>query len=140
MGLRLCPSPVPPPQVGSVAAQGRHLFSGVELDPVEERFILDRPCVGCPRPEGFEVCFASEEYVGAVDGGEGDLFDRVNLDLTVAHPIATARSHLWALPQPEGQRDVTRQDASAQFPAELHGLTLRRCRLPGPSMSRAAQV
>src|ERR1039458_1328860 len=111
---------------GSGAASGRDLFSDVELDPVEESLIVDRASMGSPLAERFEVCFASLTYVGVVDGGEGDQFDRVNLDLAIAHAIASTRSHFRPPPQPERHRYFTRQNVPTQFPAELHGVTLRR--------------
>jgi hypothetical protein len=92
------------------AAKGRDLFSDVELDPVEEGFIVDRPSMGGPLSERFKVCLASLEYVGVVDGREGDQLDRVNLDLAVTHSIATTRSHFRPPPQPECHCYVARQN------------------------------
>jgi len=87
---------------------------------------VDGPSVSGPSSERFEVCFASSADIGVVDGGEGDQFDRVNLDLAVAHAVVTAMSHLRPPPQPERHRDVTRQHVRTQLPAELHELTLRQ--------------
>jgi hypothetical protein len=50
------------------------------------------------------------EYVGVVDGREGDQLDRVNLDLAVTHSIATTRSHFRPPPQPECHCYVARQN------------------------------
>jgi hypothetical protein len=95
----------------------------MELDPVNECFIVDGPSMGGPSSERLEVCFASSADVGVVDGKEGDEFDRVHLDLAITHAVATARFHFRPLPQPERHRYGTRQHLGAQFPAELHGLT-----------------
>jgi hypothetical protein len=57
--------------------------------------------MGGPSSERFEVHFAGSVDIGLVDESERDQFDRVNLDLTVAHAVATARFHFRPLPQPE---------------------------------------
>jgi hypothetical protein len=98
----------------------------MELDPVEECFIVDGSSMGGPPSERFEVCFASPVDVGVVDERKRDQFDRVNLDLAVAHAVATARFHLRPPPQPERHRYVTRQHGRTQFSAELHTPTLRQ--------------
>lgn|ERR1700733_3543883 len=98
----------------------------MECDPVKKCLVVNGPSMGSPSSEGFEICFASSADVGLFDGEEGDELDRVNLDPAIAHAIATARLHLRPLPQPERHRYVPRQHLGAQFPAELHGLTLRQ--------------
>ena len=89
---------------------------------------MDRPSMGGPSSERFEVCFASSADVGAVDGREGDQFDRLDLDLAGTHSVETARFHLRLPPQPERHRYVTRQHVRTQFPAELHGDAAARTR------------
>ena len=61
-----------------------------------------------------------------VDEGEWDQLDRINLDLTVAHAVPTARFNLGTPPQTERQRNVTRQDGGPKFPAELPGRPMLR--------------
>jgi hypothetical protein len=98
----------------------------MELDPVQECLVVDGPRMGGPSAERFEVCFASSADVGAVDGGERDQFDRVDLDVAFVHSVATARLHLGLSPQPERHRDVAGQHVRTQLSAELHGVTLRQ--------------
>jgi len=114
--------PIPDRQLGSTP----DLSNDMELDPVEECFIVDGPSMGGPSSERFEVCFASPVDVGVVDERKRDQVDRVNLDLAVAHAVVTAKSHLRPPPQPERHRYVTRQHMRTQLSAELHRLTLRQ--------------
>lgn len=93
----------------------------MELDPVDECFIVDGTGMSGPPSKGFKIRFAGPAYVGLVDGTEWDQFDRVDFDLAVAHAVPTTRFYLGPAPQPERDRDVTRQHARTKFPAELHG-------------------
>lgn len=43
----------------------------------------------------------------------------IDLDLAQTDPVAAALPDPRPLPQPDGERDVPRQDVAAQFAAEL---------------------
>jgi hypothetical protein len=96
----------------------------MEFDPIEHGLVVDGPSVGSPSLEGFEVRFAGTEEVGVVDEGEGNQFDRVDLDLPTSDAVPAARLHLGSLPQAERHRDVTRQHGCSKFSAELHPQSL----------------
>jgi hypothetical protein len=74
------------------------LPSNMKLDPVDKRFIVDGTRMSGPPSKGFKICFASTANVGLVDGGEGDQFDGVHLNLAVAHNVPTTRFHLRPAP------------------------------------------
>ena len=57
--------------------------------------------------------------------GEGNQFDRVDLNLAIAHAIPTANLYLGPLPKAERDRDVARQNRGAKFPTENHDLSVR---------------
>src|SRR5437773_236147 len=104
------------------AARGacRWLVDGVELDPVEEGAVIDGPGVGGSPAEGFEVCFSGAADIVLVDRGEGNQFDRVDLDPARPDSVTAPRQHLPPAPEPERDRDLARQDVLTQFSAELH--------------------
>jgi len=89
------------------------LSDDVELDPVEKSLVTDRPGVGSPLAEGFEIDFAGAPHVGVVDGGEGDQLDRVDLDPTPGDAVAAASLYLGTAPQPERDGDLAGQHVSA---------------------------
>jgi hypothetical protein len=66
----------------------------VELDPIDKSVVVDRPGMSGPQSKGFEVDLARSPDVGVIDERERDQFDRIDLDLTFAHTVATAGLHL----------------------------------------------
>src|SRR5690242_4740687 len=92
----------------------------MELDPVDEGVLVDRPC-GCGAvAQGLPVGLAGAPDVRLGDRREWDELDRVDLDQTGADSVAAALLDLWPFPQPDRQRDIARQDVIAQLAAELH--------------------
>jgi hypothetical protein len=63
----------------------------VELDPVDERVLVDRPGVRGALPQRLAVGLAGTSNVLPGDRREREKFDRVDLDLTEADPVTTAR-------------------------------------------------
>ena len=92
----------------------------MELDPVDEGVIVDRPRVRGAVAQGLAVGLAGTPDVCLGDRGERDELDRVNLDQTEADPVAAALPDLRPLPEPDRQRDIAGQDVIAQLAAELH--------------------
>ena len=92
----------------------------VELDPVHERVLVDRPRVRGAVAQGLAVGLAGAPDVLLGDRRERDEVDGVDLDLTEPDPVTAALLDLWPLPQPDRQRDVAAQDVVAQLAAELH--------------------
>ena len=96
----------------------------MELDPVDEGVLVDRPRVRGAVAQGLAVGLAGSPDVRLGDRRERDKLDGVDLDLTGADPVAAALPDLWPLPQPDRQRDIAGQDVIAQLAAELHTRTL----------------
>ena len=92
----------------------------MELDPVDERVLVDRPRVRGAVAQGLAVGLAGSPDVRLGDRRERDKLDGVDLDQTGADPVAPALLDLWPLPQPDRQRDIAGQDVIAQLAAELH--------------------
>src|SRR3954451_11636851 len=92
----------------------------MELDPVDERVLVDRPRVCGAVAQGLAVGLAGSPDLRLGDLRERDELDGVDLDHTQADPVAPALLDLWPLPQPDRQRDVAAQDVGAQLAAELH--------------------
>ena len=92
----------------------------MELDPVHERVLVDRPRVRGAVAQGLAVGLAGAPDVLLGDRRERNELDGVDLDLTEPDPVAAALLDLWPLPQPDRQRDVAAQDVVAQLAAELH--------------------
>ena len=92
----------------------------MEFDSINERVLINRPGVRGALAQRFSVALAGSSDVRLGDRRERDKLDRVDLDRAEADPIATARLHLWPLPQPDRERDVSRQYVITQLAAELH--------------------
>src|SRR3954447_10667043 len=92
----------------------------MELDPVDERLLVDRPRVRGAVAEGLAVGLAGLPDVRLGDRRERHELDGVDLDQPGAAPVAAALLDLWALPQPDRQRDVAGQNGITQLAAELH--------------------
>src|SRR4051794_13471991 len=92
----------------------------MELDPVDEGVLVDRPRVRGALAQGLAVGLAGEADVRL--GGRRIMhkLDRVDLDQTGTDPVAAALLDLWPLPQPDRHRDIAGQDVIAQLAAELH--------------------
>jgi hypothetical protein len=93
----------------------------MELDPVDEGVLVDRPGVRGALAQSLAVGLAGLPDVCLGDRRERDKLDGVDLDQAGADPVAAALLDLWPLPQPNRQRDVAGQDVIAQLAAELHG-------------------
>src|SRR6185436_16088728 len=92
----------------------------VELDPVHERVLVDRPGVRGAVTQGLAVGLTGAPDVLLGDRRERDELDRVDLDHAEPDAVAPALLDLRPLPQPDRQRDVAAQDIVAQLAAELH--------------------
>ena len=92
----------------------------MELDPVDEGVLVDRPRVRGALAQGLEVGLAGSPNVRLGDRRKREELDGVDLDQTGADPVAAALLDLWPLPQPDRQRDIAGQDLIAQLAAELH--------------------
>ncbi len=92
----------------------------MELDAIDERVLVDRPRVRRAPAKRLAVGLAGSPDVGGGDRRERDELDGIDLDLTGPHPVAPSLLDLWALPQSDGERDVSRKDVVAQLAAELH--------------------
>ena len=92
----------------------------MELDPVDEGVLVDRPRMRGTLPQGLAVGLAGSPDIRLGDRRERDELDRVDLDHTGTDPVAAALLDLRPLPQPDRQRDIARQDVIAQLAAELH--------------------
>src|SRR4051812_27577871 len=96
----------------------------MELDPVDEGVLVDRPRVRGAGAQGLAIGLAGLPDIRLGDRRERDELDRVDLDQTGPDPVAAALLDLRPLPQPDRQRDVAGQDVVAQLTAELHARTL----------------
>src|SRR3954463_14065470 len=92
----------------------------MELDPVDEGLVVDRPRVRGAVAQRLAVGLAGSPDVLLGDRRERDELDGVDLDQAEPDPVAAALLDLWPLPQPDRQRDVAAQDVVAQLAAELH--------------------
>ena len=98
----------------------------MELDPVDEGVIVDRPRVRGTVAQGLAVGLAGSPDILLSDRRKWDKLDGVDLDQTGADPVAATVLDLWPLPQPDRQRDIAGQDVIAQLAAELHTLDASR--------------
>src|SRR4051812_30028594 len=92
----------------------------MELDPVDEGVLVDRPRVGGAVAQGLAVGLAGQSDVRLGDRRERDKLDGVDLDQAGADPVAAPLLDLWPLPEPDRERDIAGQDVIAQLAAELH--------------------
>jgi hypothetical protein len=92
----------------------------VQLDPVDEGVLVDRPCVRGAVAQGLAVGLAGAPDVRLGDRRERDELDGVDLDQTGADSVAAALLDLWPPPQPDRQRYIAGQHVIAQLAAELH--------------------
>jgi hypothetical protein len=100
----------------------------VELDSINERVFVDRPGVRGALAQRLAVGLAGSSDVRPGDCRERDKLDCIDLDLTEADRVAAALPDPWPLPQPDRERDVSRQDVTTQLAAELHTRKLARRR------------
>jgi hypothetical protein len=92
----------------------------VKLNSINQRVLVNRPGVRGALAHRLAVRLAGPSDVPLSDRRERDKLDGVDLDLTESNPVAAALLDPWALPQPDGERDVSCQDVVAQLTAELH--------------------
>lgn len=92
----------------------------VELDPVDDRLLVDRARVGGPAAQRLAVGLTGTSDVDVADHREGHRFDRVDLDLPWVDPVAAALLDLGPAPQTHREGDLPRQNVVAQITAELH--------------------
>jgi hypothetical protein len=93
---------------------------GVELDAIHECVVIDRSGVRSALTQRFAVGFPSESHVRSGDRGERDELDGVDLNLAGTNPIVTTRLDARPLPQPDRERDLSRQNVISQLAAEVH--------------------
>src|SRR4051794_20791299 len=92
----------------------------MELDPVHERVLIDRPRMRGAVAQSLAVRLAGSPDVRFGDRSKRDKLEGIDFDQTGAHWVAAALLDLWPPPQPDRQRDVAGQDVVAQLAAELH--------------------
>ena len=92
----------------------------MELDPVHECVLVDRPRVRGAVAQRLAIGLAGSSNVRRSDRRERDKLDGVDLDQARPNPVAAAPLDLWPLPQPDRQRDIARKHVIAQLPTELH--------------------
>ncbi len=85
----------------------------MELDSVDERVLVDRPCVCRAPAQRLAVWLAGSTYVCGGDRRERDKLDGVDLNLTRADAVAAALFDLRSPPQSDGERDVSGEDVVA---------------------------
>src|ERR1700721_1447988 len=71
----------------------------VKLDPIEDRVVTNRACVGRAVAERLAIGLAGATHVLVTDGVEREQVDGVHLDPGTANRIHATDSHLWPLPQ-----------------------------------------
>ena len=113
------------------AVRGLPVLDGVELDPVQQRAVVDRAGVRSTVPQRFPVWFPGAPQIGVGDVGERDQLDGVHLDQarTGAHRVPAAGPYLGPFPQPERHGDLPGQHVIPQLMAEEHALRLRPAHL-----------
>jgi hypothetical protein len=99
----------------------------MELDPVDERVVINRPGVRSATAERLAVGLAGSPDVLIGDRREREKFDRVDLDLTQPDAVTAALLDLRPLPQSDRERDLSGQDFVAQLAAELHAQDASWC-------------
>ena len=92
----------------------------MELDSIDERVLVDRSGVRGAPAKRLSVGLAGSSDILPGDRCERDKLDRVDLNRAEANPVAAALLDLRPLPQPDRERDVSRQDVAHQLAAELH--------------------
>ena len=92
----------------------------MQLDPVDERLLADRPRVRGAPAQALAVELAGAPDVRLGDRGERDQLDGIDLDQTGPDPVAATLLDLRPLPEPDRHRDLAGQDVVAQLAAELH--------------------
>jgi hypothetical protein len=85
----------------------------VELDPVNERVIVDWPGVGGAAAQCLAVRLTGAADIRVGDRREGHKLDGVDLDFPEADAVATARLNPRPFPQSDRKGDVTGQDVAA---------------------------
>ena len=130
----------------SAASSSSSTVDDVELDPVDERVVGDRPRVGGASPQRLTVGLAAPPDVGRGDGGERHELDVVDLDLARPDAVPTADLHLGACPEPERERDRRRRTLGSRSsglnctdPTVRRPSARARCRdLEGPGLDAVA--
>jgi hypothetical protein len=107
----------------------------VELDSIHERVLIDRPGVRGASTQRLAVALSGASHVRCGDRGEWDKLDGIDVNLARTNPVAATRFDPRLPPQPDRERDISRQNVIAQFTAELHrrdgtGLPTARPRAP----------
>lgn len=92
----------------------------MELNPVDERVLVDRPGVRGPLAQRLAVGLTGASHILFGNGRERDKLDGVDLDLAKTDPVAAALPNPGPLPQADREGDVSRQDVVAQLAAEVH--------------------
>ena len=93
---------------------------GVELNSIDERVLVDRSGVCGALAQCLAVELAGTLDIVGRYRGERHQLDAVDLNLAEPNCVASARLDPRLLPQSYRERDVARQDATAQLAAELH--------------------
>ena len=122
----------------------------MKLDPIHQCALVDRAGMRGTLTQRLAVGLAGPSHVGRGHCGERDQLDCIDLDLTRADSITTTGLHLRLLPEPDRERDISRQNVIARsrlnstavtLPAERteafrgvssRGRPLGRCRARGP--------
>jgi S-adenosylmethionine:diacylglycerol 3-amino-3-carboxypropyl transferase len=78
----------------------------VEVNPIDESVLVDRPGVSGAPAQRVAVGLAGSSDVLPDDRRERDELDGVDLNLTRADPVAAALPDLRPLPQSDRERDV----------------------------------
>ena len=81
----------------------------VELNPVDQRVLADRPGVRGAPAQRLAVGLAGAPDVLLGDRRERDELDRVDLDLAEGDRVSAALLDPWPWPQPDRERDVSGQ-------------------------------
>src|SRR4051794_8462824 len=92
----------------------------MELDPVDEGLLVDRPRVRGAPAQRFAVGLAGSPDVRVGDLRERDKLDGVDFDHPEPDSVAAALLDLWPLPEADRQGDVAGEDVIAQLGAEVH--------------------
>jgi len=96
----------------------------MELDPVHQRVIGDRPGVRRSPTKGLAVGLTATVDVVTCHGPERQDLDGINLDTKPVGFVSASDPDLGALPQPDRHGDLAGCDARAQVRTEPHARSL----------------